>query len=171
MFLPVQVMSSTWGTGSWRCSTCPVTLVAASASTTAKISYFSLETWCTMATWSTGCPTVMSEITSAAVSAWWDWSTVNRYQWNHLLLQSSSASNNIGVPRTWTVHIKPLFLFVFQVDQVLPGHYNTFGAKRLHRLASSYISRAATCPGKFSTFAWRTLAGVVLRASNPGSAC
>lgn len=58
-----------------------------------------------------------------------------------------------------------------QVDQVLPGHYNTFGAKRLHRLASSYISRAGTCPGRFSTFARRTLAGVALRASNPGSAC
>lgn len=77
----------------------------------------------------------------------------------------------LGVPRIRTSQIY-LFLFVvLQVDQVLPGHYNTFGAKRLHRLASSYISRAATCPGKFSTFARRTLAGVVLRASNPGSAC
>lgn len=58
-----------------------------------------------------------------------------------------------------------------QVDQVLPGHYNTFGAKRLHRIASTYISRAATCPAKFSTFAWGTLAGMALRASNPRSAC
>ncbi|XP_010773026.1 metallo-beta-lactamase domain-containing protein 2-like, partial [Notothenia coriiceps] len=58
-----------------------------------------------------------------------------------------------------------------QVDQVLPGHYNTFGAKRLHRIASSYISRAGTCPAKFSTFAWGTLAGVALRAFNPRCAC
>ncbi|XP_071338716.1 acyl-coenzyme A thioesterase MBLAC2 [Trachinotus anak] len=58
-----------------------------------------------------------------------------------------------------------------QVDQVLPGHYNTFGAKRLHRIASTYISRAGTCPAKFSTFAWSTLAGVALRACNPRSAC
>lgn len=61
--------------------------------------------------------------------------------------------------------------FIEQVDQVLPGHYNTFGAKRLHRIASTYISRAGTCPAKFSTFAWRTLAGVALRACNPRSAC
>ncbi|KAK7934136.1 hypothetical protein WMY93_005032 [Mugilogobius chulae] len=58
-----------------------------------------------------------------------------------------------------------------QVDQVLPGHYNAFGAKRLHRIATGYISRAETCPAKFSTFAWRTLAGVALRAFNPRSAC
>ncbi|CAJ1068553.1 metallo-beta-lactamase domain-containing protein 2 [Xyrichtys novacula] len=58
-----------------------------------------------------------------------------------------------------------------QVDQVLPGHYNTFGAKRLNRIASTYISRAGTCPAKVSTFAWRTLAGVALRACNPRSAC
>uniref|UniRef100_A0A3Q2ULH8 Metallo-beta-lactamase domain containing 2 n=1 Tax=Fundulus heteroclitus TaxID=8078 RepID=A0A3Q2ULH8_FUNHE len=58
-----------------------------------------------------------------------------------------------------------------QVDQVLPGHYNTFGAKRLHRIASTYISRAGTCPAKFSTLAWRTVAGLALRASNPRCAC
>ncbi|KAL6114382.1 mblac2 [Pungitius sinensis] len=58
-----------------------------------------------------------------------------------------------------------------QVDQVLPGHYNTFGAKPLHRIASTYISRAGTCPAKFSTFAWGTLAAVALRAFNPRSAC
>lgn len=58
-----------------------------------------------------------------------------------------------------------------QVDQVLPGHYNTFGAKRLHRIATAYISRAETCPAKFSTFAWKTLSGVALRAFNPRSAC
>ncbi|KAM7017820.1 acyl-coenzyme A thioesterase MBLAC2 [Tautogolabrus adspersus] len=58
-----------------------------------------------------------------------------------------------------------------QVDQVLPGHYNTFGAKRLNRLASMYISRAGTCPAKVSTFAWSTLAGVALRACNPRCAC
>lgn len=70
-------------------------------------------------------------------------------------------------PRPYRIFVSD----ITQVDQVLPGHYNTFGAKRLHRLASSYISRAGTCPGKFSTFARRTLAGVALRASNPGSAC
>ncbi|XP_054904738.1 metallo-beta-lactamase domain-containing protein 2 [Poeciliopsis prolifica] len=58
-----------------------------------------------------------------------------------------------------------------QVDQVLPGHYNTFGAKRLHRLSSAYISRAGTCPAKFSTLVWRTLSGLALRASNPRCAC
>ncbi|XP_054587410.2 acyl-coenzyme A thioesterase MBLAC2 isoform X2 [Nothobranchius furzeri] len=58
-----------------------------------------------------------------------------------------------------------------QVDQVLPGHYNAFGAKRLHRLASTYVSRAGTCSAKFSTLAWRTMAGLALRASNPRSAC
>ncbi|CAG5921446.1 unnamed protein product [Menidia menidia] len=54
-----------------------------------------------------------------------------------------------------------------QVDQVLPGHYNTFGAKRLNRIATSYVARAGTCPAKVSTLAWRTLAGMALRASNP----
>lgn len=58
-----------------------------------------------------------------------------------------------------------------QVDQVMPGHYNTFGGKRLHRIASTYISRAGTCPARFSTFAWKTLAGMALRASNPRSVC
>lgn len=58
-----------------------------------------------------------------------------------------------------------------QVDQVMPGHYHTFGAKQLHRIASGYIDKAGTCPARFSTFAWRTLAGLALRASNTRGIC
>ena len=58
-----------------------------------------------------------------------------------------------------------------QVDQVMPGHYHTFGAKRLHHIASGYIDRAGTCPARFSTFAWRTLAGLALRAANTHGIC
>ncbi|XP_028852004.1 acyl-coenzyme A thioesterase MBLAC2 [Denticeps clupeoides] len=57
-----------------------------------------------------------------------------------------------------------------QVEQVLPGHFNTFGGKQLHRLASSYISRAGACH-RFSAGAVKAVASVALRASNPRSAC
>ncbi|XP_026858651.2 metallo-beta-lactamase domain-containing protein 2 [Electrophorus electricus] len=52
-----------------------------------------------------------------------------------------------------------------EVELVMPGHYNTFGAKRLHRLASSYISGAGTCH-RVSTCAVRSVAGLALRASS-----
>ncbi|XP_049572601.1 acyl-coenzyme A thioesterase MBLAC2 [Syngnathus scovelli] len=58
-----------------------------------------------------------------------------------------------------------------QVDQVLPGHYNTFGAKRLHRIASSYISRAGTCNGKLYTWAWKTASTVALGVTHPRRSC
>ncbi|KAG9354351.1 hypothetical protein JZ751_001057 [Albula glossodonta] len=57
-----------------------------------------------------------------------------------------------------------------QVEQVLPGHFNTFGAKRLHRLASDYISGAGACH-KFATCAIKSIASLALRATNSSSAC
>ncbi|KAI1900418.1 hypothetical protein AGOR_G00049740 [Albula goreensis] len=57
-----------------------------------------------------------------------------------------------------------------QVEQVLPGHFNTFGAKRLHRLASDYISSAGACH-KFATCAIKSIASLALRATNSSSAC
>lgn len=52
------------------------------------------------------------------------------------------------------------------VEKVLPGHFNTFGAERLFRLASNYISKAGICH-KVSTFAMRSLASLALRVTNP----
>ncbi|XP_062874239.1 metallo-beta-lactamase domain-containing protein 2 [Trichomycterus rosablanca] len=57
-----------------------------------------------------------------------------------------------------------------EVEQVMPGHYNTFGAKRLHRLASNYISRAGACH-KVTTSAVKSIASLALRASNSCCAC
>lgn len=57
-----------------------------------------------------------------------------------------------------------------QVEQVLPGHFNTFGAKRLHHIASSYISGAGACH-RVSACAVRAIASLALRASNATSAC
>ncbi|XP_006005114.1 metallo-beta-lactamase domain-containing protein 2 [Latimeria chalumnae] len=51
------------------------------------------------------------------------------------------------------------------VEKVLPGHFNTFGAERLYRLASNYITSAGVCH-KVSTCAMRSIASLVLRASN-----
>uniref|UniRef100_A0A5F8AP58 Metallo-beta-lactamase domain containing 2 n=3 Tax=Simiiformes TaxID=314293 RepID=A0A5F8AP58_MACMU len=51
------------------------------------------------------------------------------------------------------------------VEKVLPGHFNTFGAERLFRLASNYISKAGICH-KVSTFAVRSLASLALRVTN-----
>ncbi|EGW05958.1 metallo-beta-lactamase domain-containing protein 2 [Cricetulus griseus] len=51
------------------------------------------------------------------------------------------------------------------VEKVLPGHFNTFGAERLFRLASNYISKAGICH-KVSTFAMRSLASLALRVTN-----
>ncbi|XP_077203693.1 acyl-coenzyme A thioesterase MBLAC2 [Paroedura picta] len=51
------------------------------------------------------------------------------------------------------------------VEKVLPGHFNTFGAERLYRLASNYISNAGVCH-KVSTCAMRSLASLALRATN-----
>lgn len=57
-----------------------------------------------------------------------------------------------------------------EVDQIMPGHYNAFGAKRLHRLASTYISSAGTCH-KLTTCAMKSVASLALRASNSCCAC
>lgn len=57
-----------------------------------------------------------------------------------------------------------------EVEQVMPGHYNAFGAKRLHRLASTYISSVGTCH-RLTTCAVKSVAGLVLRASNSCCAC
>ncbi|XP_035234950.1 metallo-beta-lactamase domain-containing protein 2 [Anguilla anguilla] len=57
-----------------------------------------------------------------------------------------------------------------QVEQVLPGHFHTFGAKRLHHIASSYISGAGACH-RFATCAIKSVASLALRASNSTSAC
>lgn len=51
-----------------------------------------------------------------------------------------------------------------EVEQVLPGHYNTFGAKRLQRLASNYISGAGACH-RLSACALRQVANIALRSS------
>lgn len=51
------------------------------------------------------------------------------------------------------------------VDRVMPGHFNTFGAERLHRLASNYITNAGLCH-KVSTCAVRSMAGIALRVTN-----
>ncbi|MEE6507414.1 hypothetical protein FKM82_021804 [Ascaphus truei] len=51
------------------------------------------------------------------------------------------------------------------VEKVLPGHFNTFGAERLHRLACNYISNAGVCH-KVSTCALRSVAGLALRLTN-----
>ncbi|KAF7250413.1 Metallo-beta-lactamase domain-containing protein 2 [Varanus komodoensis] len=51
------------------------------------------------------------------------------------------------------------------VEKVLPGHFNTFGAERLYRLASNYISNAGVCH-KVSTCAMRSIASLALRATN-----
>lgn len=52
------------------------------------------------------------------------------------------------------------------VEKVLPGHFNIFGAERLYRLASNYISQAGVCH-KVSTCAMRSIASIVLRITNP----
>ncbi|XP_029115455.1 acyl-coenzyme A thioesterase MBLAC2 [Scleropages formosus] len=57
-----------------------------------------------------------------------------------------------------------------QVEQVLPGHFNTFGPKRLHQLASGYISKAGACH-RFSTCAVKSIASLALRVSNSRGAC
>ncbi|XP_067425354.1 acyl-coenzyme A thioesterase MBLAC2 [Emydura macquarii macquarii] len=51
------------------------------------------------------------------------------------------------------------------VEKVLPGHFNTFGAERLYRLASNYISKAGVCH-KVSTCAMRSIASLALRVTN-----
>ncbi|XP_028605408.1 acyl-coenzyme A thioesterase MBLAC2 [Podarcis muralis] len=51
------------------------------------------------------------------------------------------------------------------VEKVLPGHFNTFGAEQLYRLASNYISNAGVCH-KVSTCAVRSIASLALRATN-----
>lgn len=51
------------------------------------------------------------------------------------------------------------------VEKVLPGHFNIFGAERLYRLASNYISQAGVCH-KVSACAMRSIASVVLRITN-----
>ncbi|XP_062399243.1 metallo-beta-lactamase domain-containing protein 2 [Sardina pilchardus] len=51
-----------------------------------------------------------------------------------------------------------------QVEQVLPGHFNTFGAKRLQRLASAYVSGAGACH-RLSACAIRSVASIALRSS------
>ena len=51
------------------------------------------------------------------------------------------------------------------VEKVPPGHFNTFGAERLFRLASNYIAKAGICH-KVSTFAMRSLASIALRVTN-----
>uniref|UniRef100_K7F031 Metallo-beta-lactamase domain containing 2 n=2 Tax=Pelodiscus sinensis TaxID=13735 RepID=K7F031_PELSI len=51
------------------------------------------------------------------------------------------------------------------VEKVLPGHFNTFGAERLYRLASNYISNAGVCH-KVSTCAMRSIASLALRVTN-----
>uniref|UniRef100_A0A8D0BQ45 Metallo-beta-lactamase domain containing 2 n=1 Tax=Salvator merianae TaxID=96440 RepID=A0A8D0BQ45_SALMN len=55
------------------------------------------------------------------------------------------------------------------VEKVLPGHFNTFGAERLYRLASNYISNAGVCH-KVSTCAIRSVASLALRATNSRTA-
>lgn len=57
-----------------------------------------------------------------------------------------------------------------EVEQIMPGHYNAFGAKRLHRLASTYISSAGMCH-KLTTCAVKSVASLALRASNSCCAC
>lgn len=51
------------------------------------------------------------------------------------------------------------------VEKVLPGHFNIFGAERLYRLASNYISQAGFCH-KVSTCAMRSIASIALRVTN-----
>lgn len=51
------------------------------------------------------------------------------------------------------------------VEKVLPGHFNMFGAERLYRLASNYISQAGVCH-KISTCAMRSIASIALRVAN-----
>ncbi|XP_009463144.1 PREDICTED: metallo-beta-lactamase domain-containing protein 2 [Nipponia nippon] len=51
------------------------------------------------------------------------------------------------------------------VEKVLPGHFNIFGAERLYRLASNYISQAGVCH-KVSTCAMRSIASIALRVTN-----
>lgn len=51
------------------------------------------------------------------------------------------------------------------VERVLPGHFNTFGAERLHHLASNYIANAGLCH-KVSAGAVRSVAGIALRVTN-----
>ncbi|KAM5191745.1 acyl-coenzyme A thioesterase MBLAC2 [Mantella aurantiaca] len=51
------------------------------------------------------------------------------------------------------------------VDRVMPGHFNTFGSERLHRLATNYITNAGLCH-KVSTCAVRSMAGIALRVTN-----
>ncbi|XP_048839131.1 metallo-beta-lactamase domain-containing protein 2 [Brienomyrus brachyistius] len=57
-----------------------------------------------------------------------------------------------------------------EVEQVLPGHFNTFGAKRLHQIASNYISNSGSCH-RFSTCMVKSIARLALRAKNSRSAC
>lgn len=51
------------------------------------------------------------------------------------------------------------------VEKVLPGHFNMFGAERLYRLASNYISKAGICH-KVSTCAMRSIASIALHLTN-----
>ncbi|KAM8792739.1 acyl-coenzyme A thioesterase MBLAC2 [Eudromia elegans] len=55
------------------------------------------------------------------------------------------------------------------VEKVLPGHFNTFGAERLYRLASNYIAQAGVCH-RVSTCAMRSIASIALRVTNSRSA-
>ncbi|XP_048045114.1 metallo-beta-lactamase domain-containing protein 2 isoform X1 [Megalobrama amblycephala] len=57
-----------------------------------------------------------------------------------------------------------------EIDLVMPGHYNTFGSKRLHRLASNYMASAGACH-RASTCVVKSIASLALRASNSRSAC
>uniref|UniRef100_A0A8C0VC07 Metallo-beta-lactamase domain containing 2 n=1 Tax=Cyanistes caeruleus TaxID=156563 RepID=A0A8C0VC07_CYACU len=51
------------------------------------------------------------------------------------------------------------------VEKVLPGHFNMFGAERLYRLASNYISQAGVCH-KISTCAMKSIASIALHVAN-----
>ncbi|MBN3308254.1 acyl-coenzyme A thioesterase MBLAC2 [Amia ocellicauda] len=57
-----------------------------------------------------------------------------------------------------------------QVERVLPGHFNTFGAERLYRIASNYISNAGACH-RLSMGAMKSIASLALRAANSRSGC
>lgn len=55
-----------------------------------------------------------------------------------------------------------------QVDTVFPGHFNSFDGKRLHSLATDYISRAGTCH-KVSSALMKGVASMVLKAKHSGN--
>ena len=55
-----------------------------------------------------------------------------------------------------------------QVDKVFPGHFNYFDGKRLHSLATEYISRAGACH-KVSSALMKGVASMVLKAKHSGN--